>query len=41
MSEPTVIDAEFEETGAIQVNLEDRVKKLEGLKAFWKGTEIY
>jgi|TARA_R110000796_G_scaffold143641_1_gene260317 hypothetical protein len=31
MSETTVIDAEFEETEAIQVNLEDRVKKLEGL----------
>jgi hypothetical protein len=31
MSEPTVIDAEYEETGATQVTLEDRVKELEGL----------
>ena len=31
MSEPTVIDAEFEDTGATQITLEDRVKELEGL----------
>jgi len=31
MSEPKVIDAEYEETGATQVTLEDRVKELEGL----------
>ena len=31
MSEPTVIDAEFEETEAIEITLEDRVKELEGL----------
>ena len=31
MSEPTVIDAEFEDTGATQITLEDRVKELEEL----------
>ena len=31
MSEPTVIDAEFEETEVIQVTLEDRVEELERL----------
>ena len=31
MSEPTVIDADFEETEATQITLEDRVKELEGL----------
>ena len=31
MSEPTVIDAEFEDTKATQITLEDRVKELEGL----------
>ena len=31
MSEPTVIDAEYEELETRQVTLEDRVKELEGL----------
>ena len=31
MSEPTVIDAEFEETEPTEITLEDRVKELEGL----------
>ena len=31
MSEPTIIDAEFEETEATEITLEDRVKELEGL----------
>jgi len=31
MSEPTVIDAEFEETEVTQVTLEDRIAQLEGL----------
>jgi hypothetical protein len=31
MSEPNVIDAEFEETEVIQVTLEDRVEELERL----------
>jgi hypothetical protein len=31
MSEPTVIDAEYEESETRQVTLEDRVKELEGL----------
>jgi hypothetical protein len=31
MSEPTVIDAEFEETEPTQITLEDRVESLEGL----------
>ena len=31
MSEPTVIDAEFEETEVMEITLEDRVKELEGL----------
>jgi hypothetical protein len=31
MSEPTVIDAEFEETEPTEITLEDRVKELERL----------
>jgi hypothetical protein len=31
MSEPTVIDAEYEETDTTELTLEDRVEKLEGL----------
>ena len=31
MSEPTVIDAEFEETEPTEITLEDRVKELEGI----------
>tara|TARA_R110000803_G_scaffold71324_1_gene134523 strand:- start:13 stop:204 length:192 start_codon:yes stop_codon:yes gene_type:complete len=40
MSEPTVIDAEFEETEATPVNLEDRVKKLEGLVQHLLGARV-
>lgn len=31
MSEPTVIDAEFEEAEATEITLEDRIESLEGL----------
>ena len=31
MSEPTVIDAEYEETEPTEITLEDRVKELEDL----------
>jgi len=31
MSEPTVIDAEYEVTGTTQVTLEDRIAQLEGI----------
>ena len=38
MSEPTVIDAEYEETEPTEITLEDRVKELEGLvKHLLKG----
>ena len=40
MSEPTVIDAEFEETEVTELTLEDRVKELEGLVKHLLGGRV-